>query len=345
MILMAVNIWLTIRKGSPVNETREVAVIERTQRDTMGLKETFLNDPIACMFAGLLLVLAWLFLPPGADIAALVCAGVFAVLAVKRFQAGHNRWSAWYESLLHNWMPFTVLTFVAVALGGLIQIIPTVMVNRATNVEDRVQQPYTPLELAGRDIYVSEGCYNCHSQMIRTMLPDVLRYGDYSRLGESIYDHPFQWGSKRTGPDLAREGGKYPHSWHYDHMKEPRAISVGSNMPSYPHLFTEKFDQKTLRKKIIVMTQLGVPYPAMTDTEVKTKAVEQGIQIVKELETQGRTGALPDTQIVALIAYLQKLGKFDVPDLEEKLKGTPAGIPFPLKPGIPDGYRTSAVTK
>ncbi|MDZ4404629.1 cytochrome-c oxidase, cbb3-type subunit I [Prosthecobacter sp.] len=345
MILMGVNIWLTIRKGSPVNETREVAVIERTQRDTMSLKETFLNDPIACMFAGLLLVLAWLFLPPGADIAALVCAGVFAVLAVKRFQTGHNRWSQWYESLLHNWLPFTVLTFVAVALGGLIQIIPTVMVNRATNVEDRIQQPYTPLELAGRDIYVSEGCYNCHSQMIRTMLPDVLRYGDYSRLGESIYDHPFQWGSKRTGPDLAREGGKYPHSWHYDHMKDPRSISVGSNMPPYTHLFTEKFDQKTLWKKIAVMTQLGVPYPAMTDTEVKTKAVEQGIQIVKDLETQGRSGALPDTKIVAIIAYLQKLGKFDVPDLEGKLRGTPAGIPFPLKPGIPDGYRSSSVTK
>ncbi len=345
MILMAVNIWLTIRKGSPVNESREVAVIERTQRDTMGLKETFLNDPIACTLAGMLLVLAWLFLPPGADIAALICAGVFGVLAVKRFQSGHGRWSAWYDSLLHNWMPFTVLTFVAVALGGLIQIIPTVMVNRATNVEDRIQQPYTPLELAGRDIYVSEGCYNCHSQMIRTMLPDVLRYGDYSRLGESIYDHPFQWGSKRTGPDLAREGGKYPHSWHYDHMMDPRAISVGSNMPAYPNLFTEKFDQKTLWKKIAVMTQLGVPYPAMTDTEVKTTAVEQGIQIVKELETQGRSGALPDTKIIAIIAYLQKLGKYDVPELEEKLKKTPEGIPFPLKPGIPDGYRTSAVTK
>ncbi|MEZ5386298.1 MAG: cytochrome-c oxidase, cbb3-type subunit I [Prosthecobacter sp.] len=345
MILMALNIWLTIRKGSPVNETREVAVIERAQRDTMGLKETFLNDPIACTFAGMLLVLAWLFLPPGADIAALVCALVFGFLAVKRFQSGHGRWSAWYDSLLHNWMPFTVLTFVAVALGGLIQIIPTVMVNRATNIEDRVQQPYTPLELAGRDIYVSEGCYNCHSQMIRTMLPDVLRYGDYSRLGESIYDHPFQWGSKRTGPDLAREGGKYPHSWHYDHMKDPRAISVGSNMPAYPHLFTEKFDQKTLRSRIAVMTRLGVPYPAMTDLEVKNMAIEQGIQIAKELEAQGRSGTLPDTKIVALIAYLQKLGKFDVPDLEGKLKGTPAGIPFPLKPGVPDGYRTSAVTK
>ena len=345
MILMGVNIWLTIRKGSPVNETREVAVIERNQRDTMGMREAFLNDPIACSMGGLILILAWLFLPPGADIAALVCALVFSFLAVKRFQRGHHRWSQWYDSLLHNWMPFTVLTFVAVALGGLIQIIPTVMVNRATNVEDRVQQPYTPLELAGRDIYVSEGCYNCHSQMIRTMLPDVLRYGDYSRMGESIYDHPFQWGSKRTGPDLAREGGKYPHSWHYDHMKDPRAISVGSNIPTNPHLFTDKFDQKTLRKKIMVMTQLGVPYPAMTDTEVKTKAVEQGIQIVKDLETQGRSGALPDTQIVALIAYLQKLGKFDVPELEGKLKGTPAGIPFPVKPSIPDGFRSSAVTK
>ena len=345
MILMGVNIWLTIRKGSPVNETREVTVIERTQRDTMGLKDAFLNDPVACTFAGILLVLAWLFLPPGADIAALICAGIFGVLAVKRFQTGHGSWSRWYDSLLHNWMPFTVLTFVAVAMGGLIQIIPTVMVNRATNVEDRIQQPYTPLELAGRDIYVSEGCYNCHSQMIRTMLPDVLRYGDYSRLGESIYDHPFQWGSKRTGPDLAREGGKYPHSWHYDHMMDPRAISVGSNMPPYSHLFTEKFDQKTLWRKIGVMTQLGVPYPAMTDTEVKTKAVEQGIKIVQDLEAQGRTGALPDTKIVALIAYLQKLGKYDVPELEQKLKSTPEGIPFPLTPGIPDGFRSSAATK
>ncbi len=345
MIIMGLNLWITIRKGKAVNETREVAVIERNQRDTMGLHTAFINDPIACMVAGLILVLAWLFLPPGADIMALFCALIFGALAVRRFQAVHTRWSQWYESLLHNWLPFTVLVFVAVALGGLIQIVPTVMVNRAQNVEDRIQQVYTPLELAGRDIYVSEGCYNCHSQMIRTMLPDVLRYGDYSRLGESIYDHPFQWGSKRTGPDLAREGGKYPHSWHYDHMKDPRLISVGSNMPPYPHLFEEKYDQKTLWKKVGVMTQIGVPYPPMTETEVKTKAVEQGIQIVKDLETQGRPGALPDTKIVALIAYLQKLGKFDVPEIEEKAKGTPLAVPLPLKPGLPDGFRASAVTK
>ena len=340
-ILMGVNILMTVRSGKAINETREVVLLERGQKDTMTMKETFINDPISYMFGGLLLILGWLFLPPGADIASLICAGIFAALAVKKFSEGHSRWSRWYESLLTNWLPFSVLTFIAVALGGLIQIIPTVTVSQAKNIEDRIQQPYTPLELAGRDIYVSEGCYNCHSQMIRTMLPDVLRYGDYSRLGESIYDHPFQWGSKRTGPDLAREGDKYPHSWHFDHMMEPRSTSIGSNMPSYPHLYTEKFDQKTLPRKIAVMVQLGVPYPMMDATEIKTNAIEQGIKIVGELKTQGKD-AQPDTKIIAVIAYLQKLGKFDVPKIEEKLQGTPVGIPFPVKPGSPDKFRTTS---
>jgi cytochrome c oxidase cbb3-type subunit I/II len=335
-LLMGVNLWLTLRKGKPVVESRDVAVIERGAKDTMGMKDTFLNDPVAYMLVGLFLVLAWLFLPPGADVAALLCAGFFSVLAVKKFRESHRRWSNWYDSLLNNWLPFTMLTFVAVALGGLIQIIPTVTVNRAKNVEDRIQQLYTPLELAGRDLYVSEGCYNCHSQMIRTMLPDVLRYGDYSRLGESIYDHPFQWGSKRTGPDLARLGGKYPHSWHYDHMMEPRSTSVGSNMPAYPHLFTDKFDQKTLPKKVAVMTRLGVPYPAMTADEIKMQALEQAVKIAEELKAQGKVAA-PDTQIVALIAYLQKLGKFETPEVERKL--SPQGVPFPLQPALPDSHR------
>src|SRR5664279_78867 len=113
-------------------------------------------------------------------------------------------------------------------------------------VEDRLEVPWTPLELAGRDLYVSNGCYLCHSQMIRTLVPDVLRYGDYSRLGESIYDHPFQWGSKRTGPDLARVGGKYPNVWHLRHMEDPRSISVGSNMPTYPWLLANTLDTSTL---------------------------------------------------------------------------------------------------
>ena len=131
-------------------------------------------------------------------------------------------------------------------------------------------------------------------------------------MGESIYDHPFQWGSKRTGPDLARLGDKYPHSWHFDHMKDPRSTSVGSNMPSYPNLFTEKFDQKTLPKKIAAMVQLGVPYPMMTAVEIKENAIKQGIEIVNTLKAD-KISASPDTKIVALIAYLQSLGQTSQP--------------------------------
>jgi cytochrome c oxidase cbb3-type subunit I/II len=185
-----------------------------------------------------------------------------------------------------------------------------VLVNRAANVEDRRQLPYTPLELAGRDIFVSEGCYNCHSQMIRTLVPDVLRYGDYSRLGESIYDHPFQWGSKRTGPDLARVGSKYPNIWHLRHMEDPRAISVGSNMPNYPWLFTSPTDVAALPGKIAVQRQLGVPYPAWTDAQITADVNQQAKAIMEDLKTAGGVIA-PDKQIVALIAYLQKLGKYE----------------------------------
>jgi cytochrome c oxidase cbb3-type subunit I/II len=316
--------------------------MERGTVDNMGVKATFLADPVTYMFGGLFLLMGWIFLPKGADIAALVCALAFIFIAVKKFTTSHQKWSGWYERLLENWLPFTLLTFVAVALGGLIQIIPTVMVNRAKNMEDRIQQVYTPLELTGRDLYVSEGCYNCHSQMIRTILPDVLRYGDYSRMGESIYDHPFQWGSKRTGPDLAREGGKYPHSWHYNHMMDPRSTSVGSNMPSYPHLFTEKFDQKTLPAKIAVMVRLGVPYPAMTAVEIKENAIKQGIEIVETLQKDNIT-ASPDTKIVALISYLQKLGKYDTPEIENKLlKGPEVPRLIPM-PGNPDKQRQVSI--
>jgi len=198
--------------------------------------------------------------------------------------------------------------FIAVVAGGLFQIIPTVLVHKAANVEDRLQVPYTPLELAGRDIYVSEGCYNCHSQMIRTLVPDVLRYGDYSRLGESIYDHPFQWGSKRTGPDLAREGGKYPDIWHLRHMENPRSVSVGSNMPNYPWLFTKDTDVAALPSKINVQRMLGVPYGPLTAAQIFDSVEQQSKGITKKLKESGAYVA-PEKEIVALIAYLQKLGQ------------------------------------
>jgi len=237
---------------------------------------------------------------------------------------------------LHNYLPFTVLTFVAVVIGGLIQLIPTVTVNRAKNIEDRLQKIYTPLELAGRDLYVSEGCYNCHSQMIRTMVPDVLRYGDYSRLGESIYDHPFQWGSKRTGPDLAREGkgpAKKSDSWHYKHLVDPRSMSPGSNMPPYAFLAEKTFDQKALPSKIAVMTRLGVPYPVMEATEIKLNALQQGAEIAKRLAEEG-VAVTPDKQIVAVIAYLQKLGHYEVPEAA-KPGPSAAGGALPADPWQP----------
>ena len=195
------------------------------------------------------------------SIAGLIGTMFCAVVAFSHFEARRKKWGDWYDQLLVSAVPFTVLTFVAVVAGGLIQIIPTVVIHRAANVEDRRQIPYTPLELAGRDLYVREGCYLCHSQMIRTLVPDVLRYGDYSRLGESIYDHPFQWGSKRNGPDLARVGGKYPNVWHLRHLENPRSISAGSNMPNFPWLLANALDVSTMPRKIAVQRQLGVPYP------------------------------------------------------------------------------------
>ena len=310
--LLIYNLWKTIATARPVNGTIEVFADEGViaHEDKITLVGTFLNPPVAFSILGVGFSCAWMF---GGDI--LSIAGMFGlllcvVLAYAHFESRGKKWATWYDRLLVNSAPFTILVVIAVAVGGLVQIIPTVLVNRAANVEDRRQLPYTPLELAGRDIFVSEGCYNCHSQMIRTLVPDVLRYGDYSRLGESIYDHPFQWGSKRTGPDLARVGSKYPNIWHLRHMEDPRAISVGSNMPNYPWLFTSPTDVAALPGKIAVQRQLGVPYPAWTDAQITADVNEQAKAIVEDLKTAGGVIA-SDKQIVALIAYLQKLGKYE----------------------------------
>jgi cytochrome c oxidase cbb3-type subunit I/II len=233
------------------------------------------------------------------------------VLAYCHWQSRGKAWASWYDRLLVNAAPFTIFTFIAVVAGGLIQIIPTVVVQKAANLEDRRQIPYTPLELAGRDIYVREGCYNCHSQMIRTLVPDVLRYGDYSRLGESIYDHPFQWGSKRTGPDLARVGGKYPNVWHLRHMEDPRSVSADSNMPTYPWLLANDTDLSVLSSKLAVQRTLGVPYPNWTPEQIQARVAEQAKSIGADLRAAGAYVA-PEKEIVALIAYLQHLGKYEV---------------------------------
>ncbi|MBP9912082.1 MAG: cytochrome-c oxidase, cbb3-type subunit I [Opitutaceae bacterium] len=307
-LLLGYNLWRTIRHAQPVNGTIEVYEEAPAPDSHLGLKATFFNGPTVFFTLGVGFATLWMLGSDLVSTAGLVGAILCLVAGYALLESRGRLWSAWYEKLLLNALPFTLLTFIAVAAGGLIQIIPTVLVQKAQNVEDRIQVPYTPLELAGRDIYVSEGCYNCHSQMIRTLVPDVMRYGDYSRLGESIYDHPFQWGSKRTGPDLARVGGKYPNVWHLRHMENPRAISAGSNMPNYPWLLTVDTDVAALPAKIKVQRMLGVPYGPLTAQQIFDQVAEQSKAIAKDLRAAGAYVA-PEKEVVALIAYLQKLGQ------------------------------------
>ncbi|MBC8478869.1 MAG: cytochrome-c oxidase, cbb3-type subunit II, partial [FCB group bacterium] len=168
--------------------------------------------------------------------------------------------------------------------------------------------PYTPLELQGRDVYISEGCYNCHSQMVRPFRSETVRYGEYSKSGEFVYDHPFQWGSKRTGPDLHRIGGKYPDAWHYNHMLDPQSISPGSIMPPYPWLIDGVLDVTTTAAKIRAMQTLGVPYPDGFDKNSVEILETQAREIAENLKSQGVQDAVWNTKIIALIAYMQRLG-------------------------------------
>lgn len=204
---------------------------------------------------------------------------------------------------------FSVLSLIAVLVGSVFEIYPTLNLSKYVKEESKVE-PYTPLELAGRDIYIAEGCYVCHSQMIRQLPGDVLRYGKASTIEESMYDHPFQWGSKRTGPDLARTGKKYPDLWHYRHMIDPRAVTPKSIMPNYPWLADKNTDFVIIRKKVAVMKALGVPYDDNTLAQADVMAEKQAKEIADGLKAQGVTqDGLERKEIVALIAYLQSLGQ------------------------------------
>ncbi len=226
-----------------------------------------------------------------------------APLLAKTETHGKQYWHRWIEA-----RPIQMLIFslVAVAIGGIIEMVPTFLIKSNIPTIASVK-PYTPLELQGRDIYVREGCYLCHSQMVRPFRDEVARYGEYSKAGEFVYDHPFQWGSKRTGPDLARIGGKYPGSWHYNHMWDPRSMSPGSIMPNYHWLFDNKIDTSLTGAKIRAMITLGVPYPenydkkANEDLEAQAKSIKENLKKDK-IETSS------NAEIVALIAYLQRVG-------------------------------------
>lgn len=347
-LMLTFNIWKTARMGQTVEASAEVPAEPPADKDSArGLRLIFQNDPITYTFWVIIFVILWIFMPRGMDIGALIIALGLSAQAIWVFTRRKDRWADLYESLEKNWVPFTILVFIAAALGGAVQIIPTVIAQKGKHVEERIQKLYTPLELAGRDIYIAEGCYNCHSQMIRMHKGDILRYGDYSRIGESIYNHPFQWGSKRTGPDLAREGGVRPDTWHYNHMVDPRSTSEGSIMPSYHWMLDKKTDFKALPKKISVLRTLGVPYEPMDKHTIEQGSYEQALKIATDLvaaditlpkdienfveeelgklEEAGKsddkdtvakimqeaTNRLAERQIIAMIAYLQKLGAYE----------------------------------
>jgi cytochrome c oxidase cbb3-type subunit I/II len=241
----------------------------------------------------------------GLAIGVLVIAEV-GYLLNKRSRAGGA--PSWFGLIEHKPLAFTVLTLLAILIGGIAEIVPTVLVKQAVPATGSAQKPYTALEQQGRDLYTREGCYVCHSQMIRPMVAEYLRYGEASRAEEFIYDHPFQWGSKRTGPDLHRIGGKYPSLWHYTHMFDPRSTSPGSNMPNYPWLYENTIDVKLASQKLALMQKLGVPYTNADIDAAEDNQRKQAQTIVADLAKSNITVKW-DSEIVALIAYLQRLGR------------------------------------
>lgn len=229
---------------------------------------------------------------------------------MSKLAQGHNK-------IERNVTLLAVFSFIAVAIGGIVEIAPLFWIDNTVEEVDGVR-PYTPLELAGRNIYVREGCYNCHSQMIRPFRDEVERYGHYSLAAESMYDRPFQWGSKRTGPDLARVGGRYSDEWHVQHMIDPRAVVPESIMPPYAFLADRDLDHGDMSAHLRAMARLGVPYTEEAIEKANEDLATQADSMASPAELQKRYPKAqirdfdgnPDrlTEMDALVAYLQMLG-------------------------------------
>ena len=255
-------------------------------------------------------------------------AGVFlpeqaAQAASWRTQEAHTAPGPWGHRVLEGKpMLLAVLALVAILIGGIVELVPMFLIKENVPTIASVK-PYTALEVLGRDIYIREGCVGCHSQMIRPFRSETERYGEYSKAGEFVYDHPFLWGSKRTGPDLHRIGGKYPDAWHYNHMDDPRSMSSGSIMPRYPWLLTQTLETNSLPARISALRKVGVPYPAGYEDKALAELQAQAAKVVTNLKV-GAIKAEPDKDIIALIAYLQRLGT--------DIKANPAAPTTPATP-------------
>ncbi|HCD52244.1 MAG TPA: cytochrome C oxidase Cbb3 [Balneolaceae bacterium] len=245
--------------------------------------------------------------------------------------AGHKE--KFHRRLEGRPLQFTVLVLVAILIGGIVEYMPTALIESNIPTIESVK-PYTPLEVVGRDIYISEGCNNCHSQMIRPFRSETERYGEYSKAGEFVYDHPFLWGSKRTGPDLHRIGSKYPDSWHLRHMHRPISTSPGSIMPAYPWMLDREYKTDDIPNKINALRTVGVPYAegyedlAIKDAEAQAEMIAQGLKdngfgVINDEEKGVTYNITSKKQIIALIAYLQRVGT-DITGDNDPFAGLPS---------------------
>ncbi|HEX6810821.1 MAG TPA: cytochrome-c oxidase, cbb3-type subunit I [Planctomycetota bacterium] len=313
-MLMAWNLVKTALAGKAVTVETEVTVARTAPLPgEPSVRQLVFGKPVIIAVLGM--AAATLFALPNVGLAVV---GLVVLLAIVAFSAGMLFHSTrvgkhtWHGLLEARPLAFSVLTLIAVVIGGLFELLPGLITDKqvplASNGEMCVQ-PYTALELTGRDLYVREGCYTCHSQMIRPFRSEQIRYGAPSRIEESMWDHPFQWGSKRTGPDLARIGTKYNEAWHWDHMSDPRQVVQNSVMPSYAWLYDNKAAAGIAVEKMNVLRKLGTPYSEEQLMNAQADYEAQAATVVANLATQGKTGADPESEIVALIAYLMRLGR------------------------------------
>jgi cytochrome c oxidase cbb3-type subunit I/II len=325
-LLMVYNLWKTVA-GKKLVETSVTVTVPVETEAPGSWKELVFGRPVGLA----LLVVVSLVLSAKNAIAGISFIAVALVVGIAGTffltLGGTPPEDRFHRRLEGRATILTAFTIVSVLIGGLVELIPVLALTPADGAAIG-QKPYRALELEGRDVYLREGCYTCHSQMIRPFAAEALRYGqgEISRLEDSIWDHPFQWGSKRTGPDLAMEGSKIARSnlWHYQHMMNPREISYGSNMPSYAHMAANRVDLAGTESKVRAMKALGVPYSVQDVQRAPAEARAQAEAIVQNLAAEGVELAA-DTEMVALIAYLQRLGKKE-PDAPEAAKPSGATL-------------------
>jgi cytochrome c oxidase cbb3-type subunit I/II len=306
-LLMIWNLYKTARSGSFAEE--EVAVTDVIEQGPRTSWTVFVfGRPVVLIAIIAAIFLLVPFVEPVANVALLgilMFIGVVGTTLVLLRRPGEPTWHGLLEGRA-VWL--TTFTILAVLVGGVAELVPTIIAGNEA-VANSKNVPYHALEVEGRDVYLKEGCYNCHSQMIRPFKWESARYGEISTADDSVFDHPFQWGSKRTGPDLARVGGKYPHQWHYRHMLDPREISPGTNMPDYAHLATTKVAFGDTPRKLRAMRSIGVPYAPAQIESASADARAQAEAIATELIKGGERNVMVDSELVALIGYLQRLGK------------------------------------